>query len=147
MRQEKPMDRHIQLAAILNIVYRSLSLIGGIVLIVISGFVSHIFEWLLRSGNLRVEEFPVEIIEIITPILAAIGFAILLFSILGIVAALGVMKRKEWGRMLLLIVSFFTLLRFPLGTLLAAYTIWVLLNNDSIKAFNPQATVPTAPVA
>jgi hypothetical protein len=141
------MDRHLQLTAILNIVYRSLSLLGGIVLIVISGFVSHIFDWLLRSGNIRVEEFPVEIIEIIPPILAAIGFAILLFSILGIVAAVGVMKRKEWGRILLLIVSFFTLIRVPLGTLLAAYTIWVLLNNDSIKAFNPQVPLSGAPAA
>jgi len=47
-------------------------------------------------------------------------------------------KRKEWGRILALVVSFFNLIWFPLGTALGVYSIIILLNDESVKIFNPQ---------
>ena len=131
------MDKHIQLSAILNIVYRSFGILGGLVLMLLSGFFTRLMEWLVNTGKMRAHEVPMELLDIIPVILCVIGFIILVMSILGIIAAIGVMKRREWARILLLVLSFFTLLKIPLGTLLGAYTIWVMLNDEVIKAFNP----------
>jgi hypothetical protein len=61
------------------------------------------------------------------------------FSIPEIIAGVGLIKRKEWGRILALVVSFFNLVWFPLGTALGVYSIIILLNDESVKIFNPQA--------
>jgi hypothetical protein len=61
-------------------------------------------------------------------------------SVAGIVAAAGVLGRRRWGRVLMLVISFFNLLRVPLGTILGGYSIWVLLNDETIKLFDAPRT-------
>jgi len=80
--------------------------------------------------------------EFVPLILFVIAGVIILFSLLGIIGAIGVLKRKEWGRILLLVISFFHLIRVPLGTILGVYSIWVLLNKETIRLFNPVSGVP-----
>jgi hypothetical protein len=143
---QMPMEKHIQLVGILNIVYRSLSLLGSIVLFILAGLFGEFFDALVRWGSIRPHEIPVDLLEIIPIILTVIGILVFIVSTIGIIAAVGVLRRKEWGRILLLVVSFFNLLRIPLGTILGIYTIWVLLNNDTIKLFN-NPVVPPAPAA
>jgi hypothetical protein len=42
----------------------------------------------------------------------------------------------------MLVISFFNLLRVPLGTILGGYSIWVLLNDETIRLFDaPRARV------
>ena len=139
------MEKHVQLVGILNIVYRSLSLLGSIILFILAGLFGEILGLLVRWGSIRPHEIPVEVLEIVPIILTVIGMLVFIVSTAGIVAAVGVLKQKEWGRILMLVVSFFNLLRIPLGTILGIYSIWVLLNNDTIKLFNP--VVPPAPTA
>jgi hypothetical protein len=45
-------------------------------------------------------------------------------------------------RILVLVVSFFNLLHVPLGTLLGVYSLWVLLNDETIRQFNPVMNMP-----
>ena len=54
-----------------------------------------------------------------------------------IIAGMGLLKRKEWGRILTLIVSFFHLVSFPLGTALGIYSFIILVKPETIKLFNP----------
>jgi hypothetical protein len=139
------MEKHVQLVGILNIVYRSLALIGSIVLFFIAAGFATFIDMLVRWGSIRPDEIPVDLLEIVPAILVVIGILMFLVSTIGIIAAVGVLKKKEWGRVLMLVVSFFNLLRIPLGTILGVYSIWVLLNNEAIKLFNPAAPAP--PVA
>jgi hypothetical protein len=39
-------------------------------------------------------------------------------------------------------VSFFNLLRIPFGTALGIYTLWVLMNDDTIALMNPAQVAP-----
>jgi uncharacterized membrane protein (DUF2068 family) len=66
------------------------------------------------------------------------GGIIAFFSIPEIIAGVGLIKRKEWARILALVVSFFNLIWFPLGTALGVYSIIILLNDESVQIFNPQ---------
>ena len=69
-----------------------------------------------------------------------IGVAIFLFilSVPKIIAGIGLMKKREWGRILTLIVAFLSILNFPLGTALAIYTFVILVKDETVQLFKPQ---------
>ncbi len=133
------MDKHIQLAGILNIVYRSVAFLGGMFLLLLAACFWRLFDYLIGIGEIRPHEVPMELVKVVPIVLTFAGIWVILVSILGIVAAAVVLRRKEWGRILLLVISFFTLIRIPLGTALGVYSIWVLLKDETIRVFNPQA--------
>jgi hypothetical protein len=131
------MEKHIQLVGILNIVYRSIALLGGLFLLFLAAAFWHLFGYLVQIGAIHPYEIPRELLNIVPLILICVAFLVMLVSTVGIIAGAAVLKRKEWGRILLLVVSFFNLIRIPLGTILAVYSIWVLLNGEAIKEFAP----------
>jgi hypothetical protein len=130
------MEKHIKLVGILNIVYRSLALIGAIVLAVLGFSFGYIYEALVQNHSIRSCDVPVVFLDLVPILLLFAAALIFIISVAGILGGIGVLNRKEWGRVLLLIVSFFNLIRIPLGTLLGIYTIWVLFSNDTIKYFS-----------
>jgi hypothetical protein len=74
-------------------------------------------------------------------ILSTIGFIIagflVIISIPGIIGGIGLLKRREWARILVLIISALNLLNIPIGTAVGAYSIWVLVQRETILLFNP----------
>jgi hypothetical protein len=136
------MEKHLTLVGILNIVYESLALIGACVLFIIAFGFRYFFELLSRYNHNGMDEVPPFVMDLVPFILTVVGFFILIFSIIGIIGAIGVIKRKEWGRITLLVISFFNLIHIPLGTVLGVYSIWVLLNDETIRLINPISVVP-----
>jgi hypothetical protein len=130
------MEKHITLVGILNIVYRSLAIIGSAVLFGIAYGFGYLMKFISHFDHSNVHEIPQEVFGIVQIVLTVIGILVLLFAVVGIIGAIGVLKKKEWGRITLLIVSFFSLLSIPLGTILGVYNIWVLLNDETIRIFN-----------
>jgi hypothetical protein len=59
--------------------------------------------------------------------LAWIAILLGVFGVIHLILAWGLHERKLWARPLGLVIGFLALLRFPLGTALGIYTIWVLL--------------------
>lgn len=71
---------------------------------------------------------------------------IVILSIPGLIAGLGLLRRKEWARILALIVSAISLLNFPLGTAVGVYSIWAWciprsLPNSKLKSVQVQFEV------
>jgi hypothetical protein len=141
------MEKHITLVGILNIVYRSLSIIGALVLFALAFGFRYLMEFISRFDHNEMHEIPPEALNIVPIILTFVGVLIMIFAIAGIVGAVGVLKKKEWGRITLLIVSFFSLLSIPLGTILGVYSIWVLLNDETIRLINPVPNTPAKKTA
>jgi hypothetical protein len=63
----------------------------------------------------------------VQPILAAVGVALAVSAIFGIIAGWGLLERQPWSRMLAIVLGCVLLLNLPLGTALGVYTLWVLL--------------------
>lgn len=141
------MEKHIKLVAILNIVYRSFVIVGSIVLFVLAAVFGRIMDFLERKGDLRADEVPREILDVLPFVFVVIGIVIALVSVVGIIGSVGLLKRQEWGRIMVLVVSFFNLMHVPLGTALGVYSIWVLLNDEIVHIFNPLITPNVAPRA
>jgi len=64
------------------------------------------------------------------------GVVLALFGVLHLVLAWGLFEREPWARFLGLVLGFLALLRFPLGTALGIYTLWVLLPETSGKEYD-----------
>ncbi len=125
------MDRHIKLIGILWIVLGGLSMVFGLL------------------GSLLL--FGISFIPDMGPeapfILRTVGtIAVFFFALLGlpkIFAGIGLLKKKEWGRILTLIVSFISLLNIPLGTSLGIYSIVILVKEESVQYFKPPVKSPS----
>ena len=67
--------------------------------------------------------------------LASIAVLFGAFGLVHLTLAWGLHERKTWARPLGLMVGFLALLRFPLGTALGIYTLWVLLPEPSAREY------------
>lgn len=70
------------------------------------------------------------------------GLLLVVLSLPGLVAGYGLLERREWGRILAIVIAFLNLLNFPLGTLLGVYTLWVLLQTNANELFGQARPVP-----
>jgi hypothetical protein len=111
------MEKHINIVAALRIACSILGLVLGVV-----GFIV-----LRLIGDISGDHDAMFVLNLIANI-ALIFFIIL--SIPGLIAGFGLLKRKEWARILTLILSVLDLLNFPIGTAVGVYSIWALSNNE-----------------
>lgn len=70
------------------------------------------------------------------------GILLLVLSLPGFLAGYGLLKHREWGRILAIVVAFLNLLNFPLGTLLGLYALWVLLQTSAKEYFAGSMLAP-----
>jgi hypothetical protein len=75
------------------------------------------------------------------PILGLAGTALasflLILSLPGLVAGIGLLKYKPWARILSIVLSALNLINFPIGTVVGVYGLWVLLSDDGARLFKP----------
>jgi hypothetical protein len=60
-------------------------------------------------------------------------------GVLGILAGWGLIDRQPWARALAIVLGFFVLLNFGIGTVLGIYTLWVLLPAESGQEYQRTA--------
>ena len=62
-----------------------------------------------------------------------------IFALAYFILAYGLSERRPWARTLGIVLGFLILLRFPFGTALGAYTLWVLLPDLSRREYDQLA--------
>ena len=125
------MEKHVQVLGILYIVFGVMGLLGALTILIIFGV----------GGLFSPDEDTALLVVVFGGLIA---FIILVTSIPGVIAGWGLMKHKEWARMLTLILSFLNLLNLPFGTALGIYGIWVLFNDRTVRLFSGQRSTPVA---
>jgi len=66
---------------------------------------------------------------------SSLSLIILFFSTLGIIGGAGLFSYKPWARILVLIVSAINCINIPIGTAKGVYSIWVLMQSETIELF------------
>jgi hypothetical protein len=66
----------------------------------------------------------------------------LALSLPGMIAGIGLLKFKSWARILAIVICAIDLLAFPVGTIFGIYGLWVLLNKDTERLFQPGTISP-----
>lgn len=70
-----------------------------------------------------------------------VGTVLMASGVLGILAGWGLIERQPWARMLAIVLGFFALVHFGIGTVLGIYTLWVLLPAASAQEYERTARV------
>jgi len=122
--EEKHVQKHIEILGWLYIVYGVLSLIMGLVFFLFFAGLALIPDNLTGAGVLLIIGW-------------VIGGLIVVTSIPEIIGGIGLLQRKNWARILVLILGFFNLLDIPFGTALGIYTLWVLFKEESAQLLAP----------
>ncbi len=74
--------------------------------------------------------------EMVLSIIAnVIAIVFIVLSIPGILAGLGLYKRQEWARILTIVLSIIEVFSFPFGTAIGIYSIWALIQPETVAAF------------
>lgn len=142
---EQQMQTHVPIAAVLLIASNALYLLGAVVLffimVTVSGMLSAIG---ISSGDVEAARVLPQISGLID--MLGVGFAIFLaiLALPGLIAGTGLLMRKSWARILGIVVGVLMLFHFPIGTLIGAYTIFVLAQ-DAAPTYleTPQLRVET----
>jgi len=124
------MSTHVKVIAGLYIVFGVI----GIMVAVGLGLIISFGGWV--SGD--------QIAMTVTTIVAIVlGMGIFLFSVPGIIAGIGLFKFKEWARIFSIILGILNLPGFPIGTALGLYTLFIMLDAETVKLFVPPTSLPS----
>jgi hypothetical protein len=121
--EESKMKKHVTVVGAIHIGFGILGLIAALAVF----FALH-----FARGFVDNEEVPTMVLNFLSlslPLL--IGF----MSTLGLVGGIGLLALKPWARYLIIIVAALGCLNIPIGTLKGVYSLWVLLQDDTVKLF------------
>ena len=121
------MEKHINVIAALQI---GLSIFNLLIAFLI-------FTVLKLVGGFVDDANGATVLSIIADILAIV---FIIISVPGILAGMGLYKRKEWARILTLVLSFIEIFSFPIGTAIGIYSIWTLIQPKTVTAFARTST-------
>ena len=117
------MERHTNVVAALHIGMSVLGILLGLIIFIVFYFV----------GDITNDQQAQFVLSIVAKVLIVF---VILVSIPGIIAGIGLLKRKEWARILTLILSVIDLIHFPFGTAVGIYSIWALVQPEVVAQFN-----------
>lgn len=116
------MDKHVTIVASLRIGF-------SVVMILLAVF---LFTLLFGIGIVTGDRTAMGILTLVGSLL---GIFFLVLGLPGLVGGIGLLSRRPWARILVLIVSAMDLINIPVGTALGAYSIWVLTHEETTAMF------------
>jgi hypothetical protein len=115
------MQTHIKIVALLNIVLGAFVMLAGVAVAFGVGLLG------LTTGDLGG-------ILVLGTIGVLGGLLLVALALPQVVGGLGLLANRSWGRYVLIVTSAISLFKFPIGTVLGAYALWVLFHDDTKAA-------------
>jgi len=116
------MRTHIQIVAWL---YIATGILGLLLALLVAGIIT-------GGGWISGDDTAIRVTTIVS---IFVGALVVLISIPGIVAGIGLLSFKSWARVLAIILSVLNLPGFPIGTMIGIYSLWALLDSESSLLF------------
>ena len=117
------MRKHVTVVGAIHIGFGLLGLMGALAIF---------FALRFAAGFVSGEDIPEVVLKFLSislPML--VGFT----STLGLIGGIGLLSVQPWARYLIIVVAALGCLNIPIGTLKGVYSLWVLLQDDTIKLF------------
>jgi hypothetical protein len=121
--KESKMRKHVTVVGAIHIGFGAIGLIGAVAIFFALDF---------AKGMVGGEDVPTMVLGFLSislPLL--VGF----MSTLGLVGGIGLLSFQPWARFLVIVVAALGCLNIPIGTLKGVYSLWVLLQDETIALF------------
>lgn len=118
------MREHVTFVAALHIGFGILGIIGTVILFLVFNFAQSFVT------DVDVAEMVLVVLKIVIPLLVGLG------AVLGIIGGIGLISYRQWARILIIVLSAINCLNIPIGTAKGIYSIWTLLQDETIELFN-----------
>jgi hypothetical protein len=128
------MKSQIELVGILHTVYSGIGILIAIACFVLLSSIG----WF--SGDPTA-------LGVLTVVGSVIAVFLTVVSVPGLIAGIGLLRRRPWARILAIVVGCLDLFNIPFGTALGVYTFYVLMNDEAIQLLSETPTVPPVAVA
>jgi hypothetical protein len=127
--EENRMKKHVSAVAAIRIALHTIGLLGISIAFAAVNF---------AFSFIPVEDLPEAVMPLVTGIIYSIFIVIGVVSALGLIAAIGLLSYRPWARILTIVIAAISCLNIPIGTLAGVYSIWVMLQDDTIRLFEVQ---------
>ena len=121
---KKDVETHSTIVGWLQIAYSMVWIVAGVFLVT-----------LILGVGTAIQDAVAQ--RILATTASAIGGLLILLSVPGVVAGFGLLRRASWARILALVLAVFELAAFPIGTVLAGYSAFVLSQHSAPEVFGP----------
>jgi hypothetical protein len=121
--EDSSMKKHVTLVAALQIGFSTMGIIAGIILFFVFSFAQSV----------------IQDVEIAGPLIKFIGTVLpgmmLITSLLGLIGGIGLLTFQKWSRILVMVIAALICFVFPIGTVIGIYSLWVMMQDETIKMF------------
>jgi uncharacterized membrane protein (DUF2068 family) len=121
--KESKMKKHVTVVGAIHIGFGVIGLVVALGLFFVFNFAKGVV------GNDEIPQVVLGFLSASIPLL--VGF----ISSLGLVGGIGLLSYQSWARYLVIVVAALGCLNIPIGTLKGVYSLWVLLQDDTIALF------------
>ncbi|MBN2433040.1 MAG: hypothetical protein JXQ27_16330 [Acidobacteria bacterium] len=121
------MDKHITILGTIYIVWNAMTIGAGMLISLV----------LLGGGLIAGDD---EAFLITSVVGLSVGSFMILLALPGVIGGIGLLHRRNWARILLIILGILNLPGFPFGTALGIYTLWVLFQDETLCLLPSPAT-------
>ena len=121
--EDSKMKKHVTVVGAIHIGFGVLGLIAAIAVFFALNF---------AKGFVENEEVPTMVLGFLS---ISLPLLIGVLSTLGLIGGIGLLSFLPWARYLVIVIAALGCLNIPIGTLKGVYTLWVLLQDETIKLF------------
>ena len=121
--EDSKMRKHVTAVGAIQIAFSVLGLIAAFVVFFAINF---------ARGFVDNDEIATMVLRFVGTVLPVI---IGLASALGLVGGIALLSYQPWARILVIIIAALGCLNIPIGTLVGVYSIWVLMQDETVKLF------------
>jgi hypothetical protein len=129
------MTTHVKVVAVLYLFLSAFGLLAALAVSMAFGL----------AGGIVGANAGAEGAAIAVPIIGLTGTMLVVFLVLtslpGLIAGVGLLKFRSWARVLGIVVAILNLIHIPIGTAVGIYALWVLLNRESERLFSDTVVV------
>ena len=121
--EDLKMKKHVTVVGAIHIGFGIIGLILAIAVFVAINFAREFVQ------GQDVPDMVLKFLSVSLPVL--VGF----MSTLGLIGGIGLLSYQPWARYLVIVVAALGCLNIPIGTLKGVYTLWVLLQDGTVRLF------------
>jgi hypothetical protein len=132
------MQTHVKVLGVIYLAFGALMLLAALFLAVTLGGVAGIV-----GATAEPDDAAIAI-----PVLGFAGTALAgflgIFSLPSLITGYGLLNFKPWARIVGIVLSAISLINIPIGTIIGAYGLWVLLSKETEQLFNTPVVSSTS---